>query len=151
MNSKNEVSPEAITAWARMFRVSQSMLSAADAELKTHGFPPLVWYDALLELKRVGTQGMRPYELQKAMLLAQYNMSRLLDRLVTADYVERRAYEEDKRGQTLFITPAGRKLLQNMWPVYRSIIGKAFADRLEEADIADLNRIFKTLDNACRA
>lgn len=148
MNSETEVSSEAMTAWARLFRVSQSMLAAADAELKAHGFPPLVWYDALLELRRVGTEGMRPFELQRAMLLAQYNVSRLLDRLVAADYVERRTYEEDKRGQTLAITPAGRELLENMWPVYQSIMRKSFADRLEEADIADLNRIFKMLDNA---
>jgi DNA-binding MarR family transcriptional regulator len=49
------------------------------------------------------------------MLLAQYNLSRLVDRIEQAGYVERRAYEDDGRGQVLAITPAAKDLRHRMW------------------------------------
>ncbi|MCC7348877.1 MAG: MarR family transcriptional regulator, partial [Variibacter sp.] len=75
-------SAQAITAWARLVRVQQGLLAAVEADLKAAGFPPLAWYDALLELSRAPEGRLRPLELEKAMLLPQYGMSRLVDRLV---------------------------------------------------------------------
>ena len=81
-------SEQAITAWARLVRTSQSLLPAVEADLKAQGFPPLAWYDALLELRRAGAEGLRSFELQEQMLLAQYNLSRLTDRLQKAGYID---------------------------------------------------------------
>ncbi len=78
-----------IRAWARLIRAQQAALAAVEAELKAAGFPPLAWYDALLELSRVDGAGLRPFALEQQLLLAQYNLSRLLDRLEKAGYVER--------------------------------------------------------------
>ena len=100
-----------MAAWVRLVRVPQSLLSAVETELKSKGYPPLAWYDALLELRRAGADGLRPFELQGAMLLAQYNLSRLTDRLDKAGYVRRRPYDGDRRGQLLTITPQGERLL----------------------------------------
>ena len=41
------------------------------------------------------------------MLLAQYNLSRLIDRIEEAGYAERRARADDGRGQVIVITAAG--------------------------------------------
>lgn len=148
MSELDDLPIAGVTAWARLLRVSQSLLVAADAELRAKGFPPLAWYDALLELKRAGDAGLRPFELQREMLLAQYNVSRLIDRLVTAGYVERRTASADRRGQVLTIKKAGKALLMEMWPVYQSIIRAAFADRLDEGEIAVLNDILARLGTA---
>src|SRR5437867_5846045 len=99
---------EAITAWARTIRVPQKFLREVEADLKAAGYPPLAWYDALLELKRAGAEGLRPFQLQDQMLLEQYNLSRLLDRIVRSGYVERQASEADGRGQVLKITAESR-------------------------------------------
>ncbi len=135
----------AVAAWARLLRVSQSLLEGVEADLKAAGFPPLAWYDALLELKRAGPGGLRPYELQEEMLLAQYSLSRLSDRLVKAGYVERRVCVEDKRGQVLRITKEGRALQRRMWPVYRNAIATHFAGKLSEKDSVALARILGKL------
>lgn len=137
-----------VTTWARLLRVSQALLAATDAELKAKGFPPLAWYDALLELKRAGEAGLRPFELQREMLLAQYNVSRLIDRLVKAGYAERRAAVSDGRGQVLTISRAGRALLKGMWPTYQSIIRSAFAEKLDENEKLVLRDIFAKLATA---
>lgn len=150
MSEADELAPEFVAAWARLLRVGQALLSAADAELKSRGLPPLAWYDAMLELKRAGDRGLRPFELQREMLLAQYNISRLIDRLVGAGYVDRRSAATDGRGQVLTITEAGRARLKTMWPTYRSIIKSAFADRLDAQEAADLKSILVKLETAPR-
>ncbi len=139
--SRDRPSEEAVTAWARLVRVSQSLLPRVEADLKAEGHPPLSWYDALLELRRAGVGGLRPFELQQEMLLAQYNLSRLTDRLLKAGYVAREVCEDDGRGQILSITPQGETVLKNMWPAYRAAIRKHFADRLDNKDVESLIKV----------
>lgn len=135
----------AVAAWARLMRVSQALLPAVEADLKAQGFPSLSWYDGLLELRRAGSDGLRPYELQSAMLLAQYNMSRLANRLIEAGYVERERSEADGRGQVLRITQSGEALLRRMWPAYRHAIAIHFAEKLSTQELAKLTAILGRL------
>jgi DNA-binding MarR family transcriptional regulator len=111
-----------VTAWARLMRAQRLTLQAVETDLKTAGFPPLGWYDALLELQRMETGGLRPVELEAQLLLAQHNVSRLIDRLQSAGYVNREPCDTDGRGQVVVITEAGCDLLMRMWPVYRAAI-----------------------------
>lgn len=103
--------------------------------------PGLDWYDVLLELERAGAKGLRPFELQKALLFAQYNLSRLIDRMAGAGHVTRKASAEDGRGQLLAVTPSGRALRRKMWPVYAAAIQEAVGRHLsddEARSLADL-------------
>ena len=68
------------------------------------GFPPLAWYDVLLALRRSQDKGLRHLEIEAQLLLAQHNVSRLVDRLERAGLVERRPVAEDGRGQLVMIT-----------------------------------------------
>ncbi len=134
-----------IDAWARLLRASHSVLTAVESDLKAAGYPPLAWYDVLLELKRAGRDGLRPLELQSHMLLAQYNLSRLLDRMEKEACVERRPCPDDGRGQIVVIAPEGRQLLKRMWPAYEAAIGRHFAARLSADEAARLARLLGKL------
>ena len=131
--------------WARFMRVSQSVLAAVEGDLKAAGFPPLAWYDALLELRRVAPEGLRQFELQGHMLLAQYNMSRLIDRLVDAGYARRQPCPEDARGQVIYLTEKGRAVIDAMWPAYRVAITAHFGDRLDGRQAEALGEILEGL------
>ena len=133
---RKEPSQQTIAAWARLIRIEQTLLGAVEAELKGAGYPPLAWYDALLELSRAQSGKLRPLELEKAMLLPQYSTSRLVDRLVKAGFVEREACPVDGRGQVIAITAAGRVLQKRMWGAYAAAIERHVGTRLssEEAD-----------------
>ena len=133
-----KLSDEAVTAWARLLRVSQAVLSRVESDLKAAGLPPLLWYDALLELERSKPEGLRPYQLRERMLLAQYNLSRLTDRLKNAGHIESEDCVDDGRGQVLKITKEGSALLRSMWPVYRQAIATHFADKLDADETAAL-------------
>jgi DNA-binding MarR family transcriptional regulator len=134
-----------IAAWARLLKVSAKLLDATERDLKEAGLPPLAWYDALLELHRAGKSGLRPGDLQAEMLLPQYNVSRLIDRLEVAGYAARCPHPEDGRGQVLKITDAGRALIRRMWRVYRKTIAENFLTRLGEGDAKKLAALLKPL------
>jgi len=127
-----------IRAWARLMKAQQSGLAFAEKALKAAGLPPLAWYDALLELERAGDGGLRPFELEHEMLLAQYNLSRLLDRIEAAGYVERRACEDDGRGQVVVITAAGKEIRRRMWAVYGPAIQAVIGDQLSSEQVSTL-------------
>jgi DNA-binding MarR family transcriptional regulator len=136
-----------IRAWARLVRAQQTVLAAVEAELKAAGLPPLAWYDVLLELARADA-GVRPFALEQELLLAQYSLSRLLDRLEKAGYVERRTCAEDGRGQIVAITPPGRALIKRMWPTYRAAIARHLGAKLSEDEAARLASLLGKLTAA---
>jgi DNA-binding MarR family transcriptional regulator len=126
-------------------RAQQRALASIELALSDAGLPPLVWYDVLLETERAGEQGLRPFELEREMLLAQYNLSRLLDRIVEAGYVERRPCEEDRRGHRIVITEAGRAIRRKMWPVYDNAIQEAVGRHLTDIEAETLGRLLGLL------
>jgi DNA-binding MarR family transcriptional regulator len=125
-----EPSSQTVSAWARLVRVQQALLGSMEAELKAAGFPPLAWYDALLELSRAPAPRLRPLELEKAMLLPQYSTSRLVDRLVKAGLVTREICPVDGRGQFVTITAEGRELQTRMWAAYAAAIERHVGAKL---------------------
>lgn len=123
-----------VQAWARLVRTEQATLSRIEGELKQAGLPPLAWYDVLLELSREPAGMLRPVELEKRLLLAQYNASRLIDRMERAGLVVRRACPEDGRGQLVEITAAGRDMQRRMWQVYGPAIAEHVGAKLAPGD-----------------
>jgi len=138
-------SDSVVTAWVRLVRASNYVLSAVENDLKAAGFPSLAWYDVLLELDRSGDNHLRPFELEARLLLEQYNLSRLMDRLVSAGYVEKLPYAGDGRGHVLAITKRGKALLKKMWPVYRAAIDRHLGDRLCAKQTSDLSSLLNRL------
>ena len=142
-----KVSDAAVTAWARLLRAHATALGRVEGALKRAGLPQLAWYDVLLETERAPA-GLRPKELEARMLLAQYNLSRLLDRMAAAGVVERRSCDDDRRGLLVAMTEEGRKLRRRMWPVYARAIEAAVGARLSGAEAATLAALLGQLYGA---
>jgi DNA-binding MarR family transcriptional regulator len=99
----------------------------------------------LTRLERAGESGLRPFEIEGQILIAQSNISRLIDRLVEQSYVERRPCKEDGRGQRVVITPAGREMRKRMWPVYSRAISEAVGHHFSEREARDLASLLTRL------
>jgi DNA-binding MarR family transcriptional regulator len=136
-------SEAAVLAWSRLVRAHDVALGTVEQALKTASLPPLEWYDVLLELERAGP--LRPRDLQNRLLLAQYNLSRLLDRMAAAGTVEKQACADDGRGQLVAITEAGRALRRRMWPVYAGAIEAAVGSKLGEEEAGTLADLLQRL------
>ena len=146
---KRKPSTEATAAWIRLMRLQSRVLDAVEQDLKKAGFPPLAWYDALLELSRAPSGEMRPVELEKQMLIPQYSTSRLIDRLVEEGLATRRECKIDKRGQFVEITEAGRELQKKMWSAYSAAIEKHVGSKLSDADALKLCALLDRLGCSC--
>lgn len=138
-------SPDTTTAWVRLLRTQQALTCAIEKELKSAGFPPLGWYDALLELSREPHGALRPLELEKRMLMPQYSTSRLVDRLADAGFAERKSCPLDGRGQFVVITPEGRALQKKMWDVYGAAIDRHVGSKLSDKEAASLGKLLGKL------
>jgi DNA-binding MarR family transcriptional regulator len=138
MTVKHKPSTEAAAAWIRLIRIKSRVLDAVERDLKKVGFPPLAWYDALLELSRAPSGEMRPVELERQMLIPQYSTSRLIDGLVDEGLAARRECKIDRRGQLVEITETGRELQKKMWNAYSAAIEKHVGSKLSDADAVKL-------------
>jgi len=145
MDSDGRLGETEIAAWARLIKASAKLTDAVERDLKVAGLPALAWYDALLELHRAGGGGLRPGDLEREMLVPQYNVSRLVDRLEGAGCVERLPHPQDARGQVLKITREGTELTRRMWRIYRRAIAENFATKLAKGDPERLAAILKRL------
>lgn len=126
------------TAWATLMRTSRRLLESVEAALKLEGHPTLSWYDALFELEKVGPDGVRPYELKELLLLPQYGMSRLLDRMLKAELIERLDCTNDGRGQIVRISDKGRSVRKSMWVVYGRVLSKEIEEKISTEDAIQL-------------
>jgi len=127
-----------VKAWARLIRAREALVAAVEGDLKTAGLPPLAWYDVLLELSRAADGRLRPFEIEKETLLAQYNLSRLLDRLAKGGLIRREPCEDDARGQWVVITEKGRASQARAWKVYARSIQQHVGEKLDDTSATAL-------------
>jgi DNA-binding MarR family transcriptional regulator len=134
-----------VDAWIALMRAQQTALLKIERAFRDAKLPPHAWYDVLWELDRAGQSGLRPFEIERQVLIAQSNISRLIDRLVEQGYVERQPCEEDGRGQRVVITPAGREMRRRMWPIYSRAINQAVGHGLSEREARSLASLLTRL------
>jgi DNA-binding MarR family transcriptional regulator len=132
-------------AWTQLIRAHRSALCSVERALRAADLPPLEWYDVLLELERGGP--LRPRDLQDRLLLAQYNLSRQLERMESAGLVSRERCAEDARCQWVRATDEGLALRRRMWPVYSRGIRDAVEARLTPAQARQLGELLGRLSN----
>jgi DNA-binding MarR family transcriptional regulator len=145
MSKPKEPSEVVVAAWIALNRAQQAALLRIERAFREASLPPSAWYDVLWELDKAGAAGLRPFEIERQRLIAQSNISRLIDRLAEAGYVERLPCEEDARGQRVVITPAGREMRKRMWPVYARAIVEAVGRRVSEREAESLRRLLGNL------
>lgn len=137
----NQPSPSITRAWVRLMRAQRLVLMAIEQDLKAAALPPLGWYDVLLELTRAEDGKLRPYEIEERTLLAQHNLSRLIDRMEKEGLVQRELFHEDGRGRWVAVTETGRAMQARMWTVYASALQNHLGTKLDDAranQLADL-------------
>jgi DNA-binding MarR family transcriptional regulator len=128
----------AVDAWTRLMRAEQALVDKVEDDLKRAGFPSLTWYDVLLELDRAPDGHLPQQDVQGRVMLAQYNLCRLADRLEAEHLIERRRCPVDGRNRHLVITRKGRELRAAMWPVYAASIQRHVAQRLTQEEARQL-------------
>ena len=134
-----------VRTWTLLIRAHNQALASVERTLKKNNLPPLIWYDILLELERVGDKGLRPFELERELLLPQYGVSRLIERIEKDGHLRRDVCEDDKRGQRLIITKSGKRLRQLMWRTYGPAIEDVIGRKLKSEQSETLSELLVKL------
>lgn len=134
----------AFQLWVQLVKSCQRVQNAVDAAFKAEGLPPLEWYDVLLELERL-SEPLRARDLEQKLLLAQYNLSRLLDRLEKQHLIVRRSDPEDGRSRLIEISEQGIAVRRKMWPIYRRVIEGSIGHHLAGPDAKQIAELLKPL------
>ncbi|WP_457582005.1 MarR family winged helix-turn-helix transcriptional regulator [Ensifer canadensis] len=139
------LTPAATQAWIGLMRAQRRVLSAIEADFKKAGLPPLGWYDLLWELVQAEGGKLRPYEIESRTLLAQYNLSRLIDRLEREGLVRREVFDADGRGRWVVITDEGSAIRARMWKVYSGSIEAHVGAKLSAEEAQQLAALLARL------
>jgi DNA-binding MarR family transcriptional regulator len=131
-------------AWSHFLGAHALVLRDIERRLKAAGHPVIAWYDVLLELERAGGE-LRIHELADRLVIERYNVTRLLDRMVSEGVIARVPASDDRRGTVAVLTDKGRKQRLSIWPDYRRAIDAAFAGILDGDEARALTGILKKL------
>lgn len=127
--------------WIALARAYGAAMACIEQALHDKKLPPLSWYDILRELERAGPEGLRQFELEHGLLLRQYNVSRLVERIEREGYLRREPCKRDRRGKRLMITSEGQALRRRMWLIYGPKIQETIGQHLSEAQCHDLGAL----------
>ncbi|MBE7635401.1 MarR family transcriptional regulator [Sneathiella sp. P13V-1] len=142
---QNKPNEQSVSSWVSLVRAYQTAMNTVETALKEANFPPLNWYDVLLELEKVSPSGLRLIELEKKLLIAQYGISRLASKMEANGLIARRQCPDDKRSQIVELTDKGRTLRQDMWPVYSSAVQRSIGSRLTNLEAETLTEILNKI------
>lgn len=121
-------------------RVHQKVNGAIESALKGASLPPLTWHDVLIELVHAPEHRLRAVEIVGVLHMAQYNLSRLIDRMVAEGLVARVPCDDDHRGHWIVLTASGLKRQQAMYVVYARVIMQEMGAHLDEDSARKLAR-----------
>ncbi|GEO13170.1 MarR family winged helix-turn-helix transcriptional regulator [Microvirga aerophila] len=132
----NEVA-DPLRVWFRFIRLHRRALNTIAAELKGLGLS-VPQFDLLSTLTE--REGLSQQELAERLYVTKGNVSGLLDRMVEAGLVERRAIPGDRRSNALYLTEKGRGLAEKGIATQKSYVEGTLGG-LPPQDLADLERI----------
>jgi MarR family transcriptional regulator, 2-MHQ and catechol-resistance regulon repressor len=95
-------------------------------------------YGALLLLSRAGEEGMRRIDLATELQLSPSGITRLLDRLMAAEYVGKGECSTDARVSYAVLTDAGLAKLKDCAPAHVADIERLLGAVLEEKELTTL-------------
>ena len=116
--------------WRAMLRAQKAVLDQLAREMEAEAGLPLGWYEVLLHLQESPNGSLRMHELADSLLLSRSAVTRFVDRMETADLLERLPCSSDRRGFELVMTENGRRMFRKAGRVHLRGIQEHFAQHL---------------------
>lgn len=138
----------ALTAWVRLLRASASLRRALNVDLgHDHGLA-VNDFEALLQLSHACDGAMRRIDLADALGLSASGVTRLLDGLQRAGFVENRTCDHDGRVVYAALTEAGRTKLAEASCSHVRAVRALFEERYAPEELETLAALLERLPGA---
>ena len=112
MAGSSAVDEPIITSWGRLVEAYSFLDRRLEASLEASCGIPMAWFEVLLRLARAEDDKLTMGALAEQVALTSGGVTRLLDRMIKAGYVERRQGPTDRRVVYAALTPAGRAKIE---------------------------------------
>ncbi|HEU4802447.1 MAG TPA: MarR family transcriptional regulator [Solirubrobacterales bacterium] len=132
-----------LAAWRGMLFTYRDLTTSIDERLEHEHGLSLSSYEVLLMLSAAPRNAMRMGELADGLLLSRSGLTRLVDRMVARDLVERHSCADDRRGTYARLTEAGLKKFREARPTNLAAIRELFLSKLEDDDLERLGSIWE--------
>jgi DNA-binding MarR family transcriptional regulator len=123
-----------LEAWVSFLRAHAAITRALNADLLNEHGLTLNDYEVLLHLSRADDGMMRRVDLAESVLLTASGITRLLDGLERAGFVEKRACKSDARVSYAKLTEAGGEKLAAAAKTHLAGVEELFAARFSPAE-----------------
>lgn len=130
-----------MAAWVAFVETHGDLLAALESDLAPTGLT-LGDYQVLVYLSEAETHSMRMCDLAELLQLSPSGLTRRLDGLVRAGWVERRGSASDRRVMLAVLTDAGRTQLADAAPAHVASVRHRIIDRLDAHEVDALAAIF---------
>jgi DNA-binding MarR family transcriptional regulator len=141
----------ALDAWVRLIRGHASVTREISAELEAEHGLTINDYEALLHLARAEDGRMRRVDLAQKLILTASGVTRLLDGLERAGWVERASCSSDRRVTYAVLTGAGRDRLEAASGSHIASIRSFFEELFSESELEQLAGLLGRLPGASAA
>jgi DNA-binding MarR family transcriptional regulator len=135
-----------MNTWVRLLRAHASTTRAMNAELLAEHGLTINDFEALLHLSRAEEGRMRRVDLAEGLLLTASGVTRLLDGLEAAGYVERAACASDRRVVYAVITDDGREKLDAAAQSHVAAVTTLLQERFDDEELERFAELLARLD-----
>ena len=134
--------------WVRFLHAHAAIVGELSSELVAEHGLTINDYEVLLRLSRAEDRRMRRVDIAQEVLLSPSGITRLLEGLEKAGYVERQTCASDLRVVYACLTDEGMRKLRQAGKTHRAGISRVFLDRFDEDERAVLAELLGRLSAA---
>jgi DNA-binding MarR family transcriptional regulator len=134
-----------IAAWARLLRTHAAVTRELSAQLVAEHGLTINDYEALLQLSHADGGAMRRVDLSEQLVLSPSGVTRLLDGLERAGWVEKGVCPSDARVTYAVLTDEGRAKLERASESHLAQVRALFEERLSRKELETLTALLGRL------
>ena len=142
--------PAEMVAWRAYVETVGDLTAALERDLGAVGLT-LGDYQVLVYLSEAADRRMRMCDLAAALQLSPSGLTRRLDGLVKAGWVERQSSPDDRRVMLAVLTDHGFEVLRDAAPTHVESVRRRIFDHLDATQVAAMAAIFGTIRDALAA
>ena len=134
-----------LATWTRFLKAHSAISRRLERDLATEHGLTLSDYDVLLQVAHAPERRLRPVEIARAVVLTRSGITRLVQGLERAGFVERIECPDDARGFLVSLTPPGLELVRRARETHLEGVAELFSDRYSDEELETLSVLLERL------
>ncbi len=139
---------ERVTLFSLLLDTNARLARSLAQQLEEHCHMPLAFFEVLMELRREPSGRLKMNQVADAIVHSSGGTTRLIDRMVDAQLVERQLCPSDRRAVHVAITDEGQQRLDDALRVHLNYLDETLAGRLDCAERTTLAKLLAKLNDA---